>query len=80
MGERRAVPRHRTFKGGTIAFNRHFSTVDCLVRNLTAKGALLRVASSTGIPARFDLKLEHEDYRPCRVIWRHPDAIGIVFE
>lgn len=80
MSERRTTPRLRTYKGGTIAFNNRFSSMDCLVRNLTKRGAQLSVASSVGIPDRFELKLEHEDYRPCRVVWRREDTIGISFD
>jgi hypothetical protein len=80
MPERRQIPRQRTFKGGTIVFHRRFSSMDCLVRNLTNKGATLRVESSVGIPGHFELKLEDEIYRRCRVIWRRSDALGVAFE
>jgi len=80
MAERRDSPRQRTLKSGTIVFNRRFSSMDCTVRNLTTKGAMLKVGSTVGIPDHFELKLEHEDYRPCRVAWRREDALGIEFE
>lgn len=80
MAEKRKAPRIRTLKGGVIAFNGRFSTMDCLVRNLTPTGAMLKVGTSVGIPERFELKLEHQDFRPCRVKWRRNDALGIVFE
>jgi hypothetical protein len=80
MAERRKIPRQRTFKGGTIAFNQRFSSMDCLVRNLTAKGAMLKLASSVGIPDHFELKLEHDKFRTCHVVWRREDALGIEFE
>jgi hypothetical protein len=78
--EQRKVPRSRTLKGGTIAFNDHFSTIDCVVRNLSASGAMLKVANTVGIPDRFELKLERENFRWCRVRWRRNDAIGVEFE
>jgi hypothetical protein len=80
MSERRETPRQRTFKGGTIAFNGRFSTMDCLVRNLTKSGAQLNLSSTAGVPERFELKLEREDYRPCRVTWRREDALGVEFD
>jgi hypothetical protein len=80
MAEKRKSPRLRTFKGGVIAFNNRFSTMDCMVRNLTPVGAMLKVGSSVGIPDRFELKLEHADFRWCRVKWRREETIGIVFE
>jgi hypothetical protein len=54
--------------------------MDCTVRNLTKAGALLKVASTVGIPDHFELKLEHENFRPCHVVWRRDDAMGIEFE
>jgi hypothetical protein len=80
MTEKRTIPRQRTFKGGVIAFNNRSSTIDCVVQNLTPGGAMLKVASSVGIPDRFELKLEHEDFRSCRVKWRRDNAIGVAFE
>ena len=80
MADKRKTPRQRTFKGGVIAFNNRFSTMDCMVRNLTPTGAMLKVSSSVGIPDRFELRLEHQDFRWCRVKWRRDDTIGVAFE
>ena len=57
MQERRKVPRSRTLKSGKIIVHAHTSLVDCTVRNLSSKGALLVVASLVGIPEKFDLLL-----------------------
>jgi hypothetical protein len=54
--------------------------MDCVVRNLSASGAMLKVANTVGIPDRFELKLERENFRWCRVRWRRNDAIGVEFE
>jgi hypothetical protein len=78
--EQRKSPRQRTLKGGVIAFNNRFSTMDCVVRNLTPDGAMLKVVSTVGIPERFELKLEHENFRWCRVKWRTDNALGVAFE
>ena len=43
MEERRAKPRQRVFKAGTIEFDG--SGVDCTIRNMSATGAALDVAS-----------------------------------
>ena len=77
--ERRKVLRHRTLKAGLIAFNRA-GTIDCRVRNLSAIGACLDVASQMGIPDEFTLVIEHEELKTkCRVIWRNPTRIGVEF-
>lgn len=80
MAERRKIPRGRSLKGAKIAFNEHRSVIDCVVRNLTAMGAMLQVPSTVGIPEQFDFRFEHEsDYRRARVIWRREDALGVEF-
>jgi hypothetical protein len=43
MVENRRAPRHRVLKGGAIGFGG--GSVDCLVRNLSATGAALEVAT-----------------------------------
>lgn len=79
MEERRKVPRLRTLKAGTIVFNRA-GGIDCKVRNLSAKGALLEVESQVGIPAAFTLVIERDNLRqPCHVIWRHSTKLGVEF-
>jgi hypothetical protein len=80
MAEKRKIPRQRTLKGGVIAFHNRFSTMDCVIRNLTSTGAMLKVGSTLGIPDRFELKLENEEFRWCRVKWRREDTIGVAFE
>jgi hypothetical protein len=77
--ERRTDQRGRTFKSGKIAFNRHFSVFDCLVRNLTAHGACLEVANSLGVPTRFELMLTDGTKYSCHMIWRFGDRIGVAF-
>ena len=80
MDERRRLPRVRTLKSGKIIFNLHSCVVDCTVRNLTARGALLVVPSLVGIPANFELVLEQENtHHDCRVVWRGEDRLGVEF-
>ena len=43
MIDRRAVPRHRTFLKGVLAFNNGNSSEDALVRNLGDNGALIEL-------------------------------------
>src|SRR5947209_6716352 len=56
--ERRTYSRQRTLKTGKIIFNQRSSVVDCTVRNLSTKGALLQTVSTLGIPNDFDLVIE----------------------
>ena len=79
MDERRRVPRHRTFKFGSIRLNRA-SGIDCRIRNLSPAGACLEVASQAGIPDEFVL-MNKSDHRqqPCHVIWRTFTRVGVEF-
>ena len=79
MEERRRVARNRTLKSGKILVHAHTSLIDCTVRNLSPKGALLLVSSLAGIPENFELALEPKQTRRCRVIWRGEDRLGVEF-
>jgi PilZ domain len=79
MEDRRKAPRHRTLKAGTIAFDRA-SGFDCRVRNISAAGACLEVASQIGIPDDFVLVVESDHVKqPCHVIWRTATRLGVEF-
>lgn len=79
MVERRTSPRHRTFKGGSISFA-GAGGIECVVRNLSAAGACLEVASPIGIPDEFDLIIRPEyQRRRCHLVWRKAQRIGVRF-
>jgi hypothetical protein len=78
VDEHRKNQRHKTFKGGSISFDR--GTVDCVVRNISDTGALLEIKSHVGIPDKFALIIK-PDYltRSCEVVWRSARNIGVKF-
>ena len=79
MEERRATSRKRTFKSGTIAFNRA-GGITGIVKNLTSQGAMVEVESVLGIPDEFTLVIEADHFkRPCKVIWRQAKRMGVAF-
>lgn len=78
--DNRQAQRRSTLKGGHIVFNGGRSTIDCTVRNLSAKGAKLQVSSVVGIPATFDLMLQGHSRQPCRVVWRTLKELGVSFD
>src|ERR1700736_5197941 len=55
MEERRATPRQRVFKDGTIEFGG--TGVDCTIRNISPVGAAIDVASPVDIPHEVTLKI-----------------------
>jgi hypothetical protein len=80
MAERRRDLRQRTYKAARISFNDKRAAIDCVVKNLSAQGACLQVASPIGIPDAFDLVFDSDhSARPCQVIWRKERQIGVEF-
>lgn len=79
MLDKRTSPRQRMLKTGAIEFGG--GSIDCTVRNVSTTGALLEIASPLGIPERFTLlfKLDRTR-RPCRVVWRREQRMGVLFE
>ena len=56
MEDKRQARAPRVLKGDKITFHGHASTIDCTVRNLTATGACLNVASPVGNPSNVRLE------------------------
>jgi len=54
--------------------------LDCTVRNLSAEGACLQVASAFGIPPSFALRVDHEPVRHCTLVWQAGNRIGVAFD
>jgi hypothetical protein len=77
--EHRNEQRHRTLKPGLIVFNNGFSTIECMVRNLSESGAQLKVESLNGIPDEFQLKLKDAGSARAKVAWKRGTTIGIKF-
>jgi hypothetical protein len=79
MIERRTTQRIRTFKGGAILFG-NAPAVECIVRNLSDKGALLTLDSTYAIPDSFTVLMRPEiRKRNCQVVWRVQDRLGVQF-
>ena len=80
MQERRKNNRHRTYLGGRISFNRHCSTMDCLVRNLSPDGAKVTFVNTVLVPKEFDLTItQRAQTLRARMIWRQCGEAGVVF-
>ena len=78
--ERRVAPRTRIFKRAQILFNNRFSTVDCIVRNISATGALLTIDMAVPLPKEFEFRIGDEDQiRPAKLVYRRELFAGIHF-
>lgn len=79
MDERRKTPRTKAFKSGSITFE-SASGIQCIIRNLSADGALLETDGNAALPGRFSIIIKPEMKRyECQVIWRSGIKIGIKF-
>jgi len=80
MLERRHERRSRTYLGGQVAFNNRWSTMECLVRNLSEGGASLEFAEPSFLPDDLELIIP---LRGCsstaRVVWRGARTLGVSF-
>jgi hypothetical protein len=80
MIEKRATPRHRVLKHGTLAFGGG-GGVDCMVRNISDSGARLDIANPVGLPASFTLVIQTDQFmRRCHPVWSSDNRIGVVFD
>jgi hypothetical protein len=79
MIEKRGAPRYRVLKRGTLAFGG--GGIDCTVRNLSASGARIDIATPIGLPSNFILVIEADHFiRRCRPVWNNDRQLGVVFE
>jgi PilZ domain len=80
MLERRQWPRSRVYYGGLVAFNARNSTLACVVRNFSKRGAKIEFENSTMLPDRVDFEIERRSLsRRARLVWRDHNAAGLVF-
>jgi hypothetical protein len=80
MIEKRATPRHRVLKHGTLAFGGG-GGIDCMVRNLSSGGARLDIANPVGVPTSFTLVIEIDQFmRRCHAVWSTDNRVGVAFD
>jgi hypothetical protein len=79
MDDQRDMTQRRVFKPAKIAFGRA-GIIDCTVRTISDAGACLQVGSPLGIPETFNLLLDAgQTTRPCHIVWRKEQQIGVEF-
>ena len=78
--EYRIETRQRVFLKGRIVFNNGASSMDCLVRDMSATGARVSLSETTTLPEAFELYIPQKDrtYR-CKLAWRREDGVGVNF-
>jgi hypothetical protein len=75
---RRAEERSRVRAPAVIAEGGR--VLDCMVCDLSPRGARLRVTDAAAVPAEFELIVRDTgDRRPARVRWRRGNEVGVLF-
>jgi hypothetical protein len=79
MLERRKIQRTFVMTRARIILE-DSSSIDCTVRDLNIAGAGILGAPISGISDRFDLTFDGaRSLRPCRLVWRKHDRMGVEF-
>jgi hypothetical protein len=78
MSERRRSSRLKSFLGGSVSYANGRSQQECLIRNLSSRGAKLVFDHAVTLPVEFDL-LIHKQQRSFRakVMWHREQEVGV---
>ncbi|MPZ40487.1 MAG: PilZ domain-containing protein [Rhizobiales bacterium] len=80
MKERRSALRQKSFLQGRIYFNNRRSSVDCLVRDYSERGARLKFSEAITVPETMELHIPNrEEMHRARVEWRSGNEMGVSF-
>ena len=80
MLDRRQHPRNRVYYGGMVAFNARNSTLACVVRNVSQRGARIEFENSAMLPDRVDFEIERRGLScQAHLVWRDRNAAGLAF-
>jgi len=76
--EHRREPRQRSLLRGSITVPRRRCPMHCVVRDISADGALVVFPHNAITPAEFDLHIPHRrQTRSARIVWREHDRAGV---
>jgi hypothetical protein len=81
MDDRRRSKRLKSFLQGLVYIDKRRGAMNCVIRDLSDKGARMILSETVAIPDIVSLHIPQKDetYR-ARVKWRHGDEIGLAFE
>lgn len=80
LSNRRLTQRRRTFKRGTLVFNDGFSTVNCIIRDMSAGGVRVSIEGQFVAPQSMELKIAEADRRrPVELRWQRDNQLGLMF-
>jgi hypothetical protein len=76
--ERRIAPRYKTLKSIRIVLPGGMSTIDCMVRNRSEAGLLIRLNGPAAIPPEFEVLFDGQR-RPVRIAWKKGLDMGVAY-
>ena len=77
--ERRQYERAHVLRRARIVYRRGWSSLDCVVLDLSSGGARIKVGAMLGFPERFELRIDSGPVREAVVRYRAADATGVEF-
>jgi hypothetical protein len=76
----RSAERIRSFLRAQIIFNNRMSTIDCIIKNISATGARIALDDALAVPTEFELSVPQKGRsHRARLVWRDKDSIGVEF-
>jgi hypothetical protein len=80
MQDRRQSVRGKVLHGGVAEIDEHGSTMDCVVRNISDRGACVEFDSAAKLPEEMSLGISRKGRSfLARMIWRQANKVGLAF-
>ena len=80
MRDRRESVRGKVIYGGVAEINREGSSMDCVVRNISERGACVELNSAARLPEQVTLRIARKGRAYlARLIWRQANRVGLAF-
>ena len=80
MLDRRQSPRDRVIFGAVATVNEPVSTMDCVVRNISDRGACIEFDQAARLPDQINLAIARKGRSYlASLIWRHANKVGLAF-
>src|SRR6187200_3144815 len=81
MSEPRQSPRTRIRRAARVIYDRDRPPIDCIVDNISIKGACIFVCSLVPLPDELEFSLDRfQTVRQCDVKWRAGQMLGLEFK
>jgi len=81
MPDRRQNVRDKVLYGGVAEINESGSTMDCVVRNISERGACVEFDQAARLPEKMKLTIARKGRRSflAHLIWRQANKVGLAF-